>query len=201
MTELRSFTRQHLEGTLALFTAEDWQTYTAAPSRFQAFAWPANAWGWTATPGHPPPNLRSRFTAISSHLRAEVRYRQRIASTATTARQRTEGCDGNRDRGDAVSLDGFVSDRRGSAGRLYPDLADLRDTDHMNAAIEATGAVVIGRRTFEMGDPDSYVGNYEFQVPVPSRLQFVEQERRHGGAGPEPVRAGRSGQRLYGSRM
>ena len=24
----------------------------------------------------------------------------------------------------------------------------------------------MGRRTFEMGDPDSFVGNYEFQVPI-----------------------------------
>ena len=24
----------------------------------------------------------------------------------------------------------------------------------------------MGRRAFEMGDPDSYVGNYEFQVPI-----------------------------------
>jgi dihydrofolate reductase len=36
----------------------------------------------------------------------------------------------------------------------------------MNAAIEETGAVVMGRRTFEMAEPDSYVGNYEFQVPI-----------------------------------
>jgi dihydrofolate reductase len=36
----------------------------------------------------------------------------------------------------------------------------------MNAAIEATGAVLMGRRTFEMGDPDSFVGSYEFQVPI-----------------------------------
>jgi dihydrofolate reductase len=36
----------------------------------------------------------------------------------------------------------------------------------MNTAIEQTGAVLMGRRTFEMGDPDSYVGNYEFQVPI-----------------------------------
>ena len=49
--------------------------------------------------------------------------------------------------GMTVSLDGFVSDRRGSAGRL------------------------MGRRTFELGDPDSYVGDYEFQVPVPPRLR------------------------------
>lgn len=37
----------------------------------------------------------------------------------------------------------------------------------MNAMIEETGAVVMGRRTFEMAeDPDWYVGNYEFQVPI-----------------------------------
>jgi dihydrofolate reductase len=36
----------------------------------------------------------------------------------------------------------------------------------MNEPIERTGAVVMGRRTFEMGDPDSWVGEYEFQVPI-----------------------------------
>ena len=36
----------------------------------------------------------------------------------------------------------------------------------MVASIAATGAVLMGRRTFEMGDPDAYVGNYEFQVPI-----------------------------------
>ena len=36
----------------------------------------------------------------------------------------------------------------------------------MKDAIEQTAAVLMGRRTFEMGDPDSYVGNYEFQVPI-----------------------------------
>jgi dihydrofolate reductase len=68
--------------------------------------------------------------------------------------------------GMTVSLDGFVADPQGSASRLYPDLADLSGTDYMNTAIEQTGAVVMGRRTFEMGDPDSFVGNYEFQVPI-----------------------------------
>jgi dihydrofolate reductase len=68
--------------------------------------------------------------------------------------------------GMTVSLDGFVADRSGSAGPLYPDLADLRGTDYMNALIEETGAVLMGKKTFEMGDPDSYVGNYEFQVPI-----------------------------------
>lgn len=68
--------------------------------------------------------------------------------------------------GMTISLDGFVADRNGSAGRLYPDLAALRNTEYMQAAIEETGAVLMGRRTFEMGDPDGYVGEYEFQVPI-----------------------------------
>ena len=68
--------------------------------------------------------------------------------------------------GMTMSLDGFVADQSGSAARLYPDLAALRGTAYMDAAIEETGAVLMGRRTFEMGEPDSYVGNYEFQVPI-----------------------------------
>ena len=65
-----------------------------------------------------------------------------------------------------MSLDGFVADPQGNAARLYPDLGDLGGTDYMNEAIAQTGAVIMGRRTFEMADPDSYVGSYEFQVPI-----------------------------------
>jgi dihydrofolate reductase len=68
--------------------------------------------------------------------------------------------------GMTISLDGFVADQNGNAGRLYPDVAALRHTAYMKDAIEQTGAVLMGRRTFEMGDLDSYVGNYEFQVPI-----------------------------------
>jgi dihydrofolate reductase len=68
--------------------------------------------------------------------------------------------------GMTTSLDGFVADESGSASRLYPDLTALRGTAYMNEAIEETGAVLMGKRTFEMGDPDSYVGNYEYQVPI-----------------------------------
>ena len=38
----------------------------------------------------------------------------------------------------------------------------------------------MGRRTFETGDPDSYVGNYEFQVPIfvlthqPQKIQSLK---------------------------
>ncbi len=65
-----------------------------------------------------------------------------------------------------ISLDGFAADQNGNAGCLYPDLAALRDTAYMKDAIQQTGAVLMGRRTFEMADPDSYVGDYEFQVPI-----------------------------------
>src|SRR6476646_4659549 len=68
--------------------------------------------------------------------------------------------------GMTISLDGFVADAEGKVDRLYADLAALRRTPAMVASIAATGAVLMGRRTFEMGDPDSYVGNYEFQVPI-----------------------------------
>ncbi len=68
--------------------------------------------------------------------------------------------------GMTVSIDGFVADQNGNAGRLYPDLAALRHTPYMKDAIEQTGAVLMGRRTFEMADTDSYVGDYEFQVPI-----------------------------------
>jgi dihydrofolate reductase len=68
--------------------------------------------------------------------------------------------------GMTMSVDGFVTDADGSASRLYPDLAALRDTSYMQQAIAETGAVLMGRRAFEMGDPDSFVGEYEFQVPI-----------------------------------
>jgi dihydrofolate reductase len=47
-----------------------------------------------------------------------------------------------------------------------PTWRPLRHTAYMKDAIEQTGAVLMGRRTFEMGNADSYVGNYEFQVPI-----------------------------------
>jgi dihydrofolate reductase len=69
--------------------------------------------------------------------------------------------------GMTVSLDGFVADESGSVDRLYPDLASLRGTDYMNELIDETGAILMGKRTYEMAaDPDWYAGNYEFQVPI-----------------------------------
>jgi len=68
--------------------------------------------------------------------------------------------------GMTLSADGFVADQNGSAARLYPDLADLQGTAYLTTLVEETGAVLMGRKTFAMGDPDWYVGNYEFQVPI-----------------------------------
>jgi dihydrofolate reductase len=69
--------------------------------------------------------------------------------------------------GMTISLDGFVHDRSGSVGALYPDLDALRSTGLMQEIIHNTGAVVMGWNAFAMAeDPDWYAGNYEFQVPI-----------------------------------
>src|SRR5438105_10891851 len=69
--------------------------------------------------------------------------------------------------GQTISLDGFVADIDGSSEPLYPDLADLQGSDYMNAMIDETGAVIMGRRSFEMpDDPDWIADNYEFQAPI-----------------------------------
>ncbi len=65
-----------------------------------------------------------------------------------------------------MSLDGFVADRNDSVDRLYPDLEALRNTEALQESIRTTGAVVMGRRAYAMGDPDSYADNYEYQVPI-----------------------------------
>lgn len=69
--------------------------------------------------------------------------------------------------GMTMSLDGFSNDRNGSVAALYPDLAALRDIDPLRESIQNTGAVVMGRNSFDMAeDPDSLAGNYEYQVPI-----------------------------------
>jgi len=66
--------------------------------------------------------------------------------------------------GMAMSLDGFVNDRNGDVGRLYPDLEALRKTEMLQELIKTTGAVVMGRRAYDMAEGD-FTG-YEFQVPI-----------------------------------
>ncbi len=66
-----------------------------------------------------------------------------------------------------VSLDGFVADEFGRTDALYPDLEALHGTPYMDELIAETGAVLMGRRAFDMADdPDWYAGNYELQRPI-----------------------------------
>jgi dihydrofolate reductase len=66
--------------------------------------------------------------------------------------------------GMTVSLDGFVNDRNGSVERLYPDFEALHKTEALQKAIENTGAVIMGRRAFDMAQGD--MTDYEFQTPI-----------------------------------
>src|SRR5215218_1866938 len=66
-----------------------------------------------------------------------------------------------------LSLDGYLEDANGSAGALYTDLEALQDSAYMKALQAETGAVLMGRRTYDMAeDPDGYADGYEFQVPL-----------------------------------
>lgn len=66
--------------------------------------------------------------------------------------------------GMTVSLDGFINDREGSVARLYPDLGALGETDNLQEALRTTGAVVMGRHSYDMANGD-FTG-YEFQNPI-----------------------------------
>ena len=68
--------------------------------------------------------------------------------------------------GMTFSLDGFVSDSHGDVSQLYPDLGELGHTDMLQEEIRTTGAVVMGRHSYNMGDPDSFADHYEYQVPI-----------------------------------
>ncbi len=66
--------------------------------------------------------------------------------------------------GMTMSLDGFIHDRKGDVSRLYPDLGALRQTEVLQESIKTTGAVVMGRRAYDMAEGD--FTDYEFQVPI-----------------------------------
>ena len=66
--------------------------------------------------------------------------------------------------GTTMSLDGFMNDRHGNVSRLYPDLEALRSTVMLQEEIRTTGAVVMGRRAYDMAQGD--LTDYEYQVPI-----------------------------------
>jgi dihydrofolate reductase len=79
--------------------------------------------------------------------------------------------------GTTMSLDGFINDRKGDISCLYPDLEALRKTELLAEAIETTGAVVMGRHAYAMGDPDAYADAYEYQVPIFVLTHTVPEKR------------------------
>src|SRR5215216_6786839 len=79
----------------------------------------------------------------------------------------------------AMSLDGFVADQHGNA--LYP-IDELQNTEALDELIRSTGAVVMGRRAYDMAEGD-FTG-YEFQAPIfvitheaPDKVAKGENER------------------------
>lgn len=68
--------------------------------------------------------------------------------------------------GMTLSLDGFASDVHGDVSMLYPDLGELQNTELMREETRLTGAIVMGRTAYNMGDPDAFADSYEYQVPI-----------------------------------
>ncbi len=66
--------------------------------------------------------------------------------------------------GATLSLDGFMNDRHGDVSRLYPDMEALHRTEMLQEEMRTTGAVVMGRRAYDMAQGD--LTDYEYQVPI-----------------------------------
>ena len=66
--------------------------------------------------------------------------------------------------GATMSLDWFMNDRNGDVNRLYQDFEALRRTEMLQEEIRTTGAVVMGRRAYDMAEGD--LTGYEYQVPI-----------------------------------
>lgn len=66
--------------------------------------------------------------------------------------------------GTTMSIDGFMNDRHGSLGSLYPSLEDLSKTEMLQESMKSTGAVVMGRHAHDIANGD-FTG-YEYQVPI-----------------------------------
>src|SRR5439155_7095670 len=116
--------------------------------------------------GNGPQNapLFSRPRAFDLHISRKGAGKAE-QSTANWLVKESQKRMGNVIFGMMVSLDGFVADRTGSVRRLYPE-GSLGANTELEESIATTGAVVMGRRTYQMGEPDSYAESYEFQVPI-----------------------------------
>ena len=69
--------------------------------------------------------------------------------------------------GMSLSLDGFVNDGSGKVEKLFPDFKELHKVPSFKKMIEETGAVIMGRHTYDMADPFKWANDdYEFQTPI-----------------------------------
>ena len=69
--------------------------------------------------------------------------------------------------GMTMSLDGFINDRNGNTDSLSPDFTEFLETASFKKLVENTGAVIMGRHTYEMADPFLWINDdYEFQLPL-----------------------------------
>lgn len=69
--------------------------------------------------------------------------------------------------GMTMSLDGYVNDRNGSVEKLYSDFSEMHDAPTFQEMINNTGAVIMGRHVYEMGDANEWANDdYEFQTPI-----------------------------------
>lgn len=55
--------------------------------------------------------------------------------------------------GMSMSLDGYINDHNGSIEKLYSDFSELHDVPTFQEMIKVTGAVIMGKHVYEMGDP------------------------------------------------
>jgi dihydrofolate reductase len=95
-------------------------------------------------------------------LRVDIKNKK--GATREEEQREQEGVMGNVIIGATLSLDGFMNDRHGDVSRLYPDLQELRSTAMLQEEIRMTGAVVMGRRAYDMAGGD--LTDYEYQVPI-----------------------------------
>src|SRR5260221_2327420 len=83
--------------------------------------------------------------------------------------------------GMTMSLDGYVSGRNGDMSRLYADLVELRKTEMLQESMKATGAVVMGRGAYDLGEGD--FTDYEYQVPIFVLTHHVPEKAAKGEKG------------------
>lgn len=69
--------------------------------------------------------------------------------------------------GMTMSLDGYINDKNGSLESLNQDFSALLDAASFKEMIKNTGAIIMGRRVYDMADPFLWANDdYEFQTPI-----------------------------------